>query len=90
MIGEEPTPPPLTKYQLFEDKNLRTGAKWGIGIGSAVAILVMNESSSGPPGFYTSSVTLLLLVCMGGGLLAGLAWGWYISKRAKESGEFHD
>jgi hypothetical protein len=86
VIGEEPTPPPPTKYQIFEDENMRTGAKWGFGIGCAVALLVMSGNSG--PGFYTGSVTLLYLVCIGGGLLAGLTWGWNDSRRKRESGEF--
>ena len=67
---------------------MRTGAKWGAGIGFVLTFLVMSGGSA--PGFYTGSVVLLYLVCIGGGILAGVTYGWYISKRAKESGEFHD
>ena len=83
MIGEEPPP---TKYQIFEDENMKTGAKWGTIAGFICANLIIAGGSA--PGFYTGSVTLVYLVCIGGGLLAGLTWGWNDSRRKRESGEF--
>lgn len=85
MIGDGQPP---TKYALFEDENMRTGAKWGAGIGLVIALLHM--SANQVMGFYPGSVMLLYLVCIGGGVFLGVTYGWYISKRAKESGEFHE
>ena len=86
MIGEGPTPPPPTKYELFEDENMRTGAKWGSIAGFVCANLIIAGNS--PMGFYNGSVFLLFGGCIGVGLLAGLTWGWHYSHQRRQDGEF--
>jgi predicted MFS family arabinose efflux permease len=58
---------------------MRAGAKWGAIVGVGIWLYIVNYTSQAF-GFYTGSPFLMLLVCGGGGLLAGLCLGWLANK----------
>jgi hypothetical protein len=56
------------------------GARWGFAVGFAVAWIYISNNTPPALGFYPGNLTLVFIVCMGLGSVAGALFMWLFSR----------